>query len=160
MYAGAYGVGGIFSSYFGTNVVGGLVDGMTFISPRDLDGGYSGNANWGFRFNSQSGTTRMFIDTASGNVGIGTTSPGSLLSLQGIANFTTATSTYYSGGGLDLTAGCFAIAGNCLTLGNISGTLGVNQGGTGANTLRVRAGSTRPAVPAYSPPPRLRQSIT
>jgi Right handed beta helix region len=78
------GVGGIFSSYFGTNVVGGLVDGMTFISPRDLDNGYSGNANWGFRFNSQSGSTRMFIDTASGNIGIGTTSPGSILSAQGV----------------------------------------------------------------------------
>jgi Chaperone of endosialidase/Domain of unknown function (DUF5011) len=33
---------------------------------------------------------------ANGNVGIGTTSPGSLLSLNNIANFTTATSTFYS----------------------------------------------------------------
>jgi hypothetical protein len=75
--------GGIFSSYFGTNVAGGLVDGMTFISPRDLDGGYSGAVNWGFRFNSQSGSTRMFIDTASGNVGIGTTTPYSRLTVWG-----------------------------------------------------------------------------
>lgn len=50
-------------------------------------------------------------------MGIGTTSPGSELAVQGVANFTTATSTYYSTGGIDLAAGCFAIAGNCLDLG-------------------------------------------
>src|ERR1700675_1009130 len=42
---------------------------------------------------------------AGGNVGIGTTTPGSLLSLGGIANFTTATSTFYSTGGIDLMSG-------------------------------------------------------
>ncbi|HTV26814.1 MAG TPA: tail fiber domain-containing protein [Xanthobacteraceae bacterium] len=49
-----------------------------------------------------------------GNVGIGTTTPGSIFSVAGVANWTTATSTYYSSGGINLAAGCFAIAGNCL----------------------------------------------
>jgi hypothetical protein len=55
------------------------------------------------------------------NVGIGTTTPGSLLSLNNIANFTTATSTFYSTGGLNLTGGCFSINGTCVSgvgLGN------------------------------------------
>ena len=70
-----------------------------------------------------------------GSVGIGTSTPGSLLSLSGIANFTTATSTFYSTGGISLTTGCYALNGNCLTLGSFSGTLAVNQGGTGSTTL-------------------------
>jgi hypothetical protein len=52
--------------------------------------------------------------------------------VQGVGYWTGATSTYYSTGGINLAAGCFAIGGSCLSLGNISGTLAVNQGGTGA----------------------------
>jgi hypothetical protein len=70
-----------------------------------------------------------------GNVGIGTTTPGSALSLEGVANFTTATSTYYSTGGINLAAGCFAIAGNCLGFSNLSGTLAVANGGTGQTSF-------------------------
>jgi hypothetical protein len=52
------------------------------------------------------------------NVGIGTSTPGSLLSLNNIANFTAATSTFYSSGGLNLTGGgCFAINGTCVSGG-------------------------------------------
>ena len=84
----------------------------------------------------QSGTlTEAARFTGVGNFGIGTSSPGSLLSLNNIANFTTATSTFYGTGGVNLAAGCFAIAGNCLSLGSFSGTLGVANGGTGATTL-------------------------
>lgn len=57
-------------------------------------------------------TKRLTINT-SGNVGIGTTTPGSPLSLNNIVNFTSATSTFYSTGGINLTAGCFAVGGNC-----------------------------------------------
>ncbi len=69
-----------------------------------------------------------------GYVGIGTTTPGSLLSLSNIANITTATSTFYSTGGISLAAGCFAKAGSCLSFTDLVGTLGIAQGGTGAST--------------------------
>jgi hypothetical protein len=91
----------------------------------------SGNTDFTF---SRSGSEKMRI-TQGSNVGIGTTSPGSILSINGIANFTSATSTFYSTGGLNLTAGCFAISGNCLGLGNIGGALGVSQGGTGQTSF-------------------------
>lgn len=92
----------------------------------------------GIEFNVNNGTFgagTVAVITSLGQVGIGTTTPGSLLSLADIANFTTATSTFYSTGGVNLAAGCFAIAGNCLSLLNLSGTLGVSSGGTGASTL-------------------------
>jgi hypothetical protein len=74
------------------------------------------------------------IWNSSGDVGIGTTTPGSLLSLGGIANFTTATSTFYSSGGLNLSGGCYAIGGTCLTVGSFGGTLAITNGGTNATT--------------------------
>ncbi|HTK03937.1 MAG TPA: helix-turn-helix domain-containing protein, partial [Alphaproteobacteria bacterium] len=50
--------------------------GMTFTSPRDETLG-------AFRFNSNGGTTRLYIDTTTGNVGIGTTAPISKLHVTG-----------------------------------------------------------------------------
>jgi hypothetical protein len=97
---------------------------ITFTAPRDL-----ANNSSGFLFNSNSGTTRMYIDSSTGNVGIGTSTPGSLLSLGGIANFTTATSSFYGTGGINLQAGCFAVNGTCLAAGGGSGT--VNSGTAG-----------------------------
>ncbi|RNJ51378.1 beta strand repeat-containing protein [Methylocystis hirsuta] len=79
-----------------------------------------------------------------GNVGIGTTTPGSLLSLNNIANFTTATSTFYSTGGINLTSGCFSVNGSCLGNGmtysftypliNTGNTISLAYGTTTANT--------------------------
>lgn len=64
-------------------------------------------------------------------VGIGaTTTPGSLLSIQGVANLHTATSTFYSTGGINLTNGCFAIGGVCVGGGSFSNTIA--NGGTGS----------------------------
>ncbi|MGJ0511181.1 beta strand repeat-containing protein [Methylocystis sp.] len=83
---------------------------------------------------ADSANTPRFVIQDNGNVGIGTTTPGSLLSLNNIANFTTATSTFYSAGGINLAAGCFAIANNCLSFSNLTGTLGIAQGGTGTTT--------------------------
>ena len=65
------------------------------------------------------------IDHSNNNIGFGTTSPGTKLSLGNTgANTvnisTTATSTF--GFGLNLREGCFAINGNCMTIG--SGTTG------------------------------------
>ena len=52
-----------------------------------------------------------------GSLGIGTTTPGSLFSLGGIANFTTATSTLYGSGGFNITHGCYALNGTCISGG-------------------------------------------
>jgi hypothetical protein len=62
-----------------------------------------------------------------GDIGIGTTSPGSLLSLGGIANLTTATSTFYSTGGLNLASGCFAVNGTCISGGGSSALAGLSD---------------------------------
>jgi len=56
---------------------------------------------------------------STGNIGISTTTPGSLFSIgttNGI-NFSTATSTFSSTGGINLTAGCFSVAGVCIGSG-------------------------------------------
>lgn len=85
------------------------------------------------------GTTETLRITSGGNVGIGTSTPGSLLSLNGIANFTTATSTFYSTGGINLASGCFAIGGNCLSHSNLGGIVPIANGGT-ATTTQVTNG--------------------
>lgn len=84
---------------------------------------------------------RMRI-TGTGSVGIGGTStPGSLLSINNIANFTAATSTFYGTGGINLSGGCFAIGGTCLsTSGGGSGT--VNSGTLGHIAYYAAGGTT------------------
>jgi LysM repeat protein len=81
------------------------------------------------------GNTGIGTSVSTGNIGIGTTTPGSLLSVgntNGI-NFSTATSTFSTTGGINLAAGCFAVGGNCLALNNgtLSGILPIANGGTG-----------------------------
>jgi hypothetical protein len=52
----------------------------------------------------------------SGNVGIGSTTPGSILSVgdTGGINFSTATSSFSGTGGINLASGCFAVRGVCV----------------------------------------------
>lgn len=87
------------------------------------------------RFDNSTGSIRL---------GVGTTTPGTLLSIgntNGI-NFSTATSTFNSTGGISISAGCYAILGNCLTAGSIGG--GFTQAVNWATTA-VLAGT-----PTYS----------
>ncbi|MBN2854230.1 hypothetical protein JXK06_01705, partial [Patescibacteria group bacterium] len=53
------------------------IPGMVFNAPRDAGTG------WGFDFRSQGGISRMLIQTNTGNVGIGTTSPATKLTVNG-----------------------------------------------------------------------------
>ena len=96
------------------------------------------NASGALEFQTGGANARLDI-TSTSNVGIGTTTPGSIFSVQGVGNWTGATSTYYSTGGINLTSGCFAVAGNCLGLGNFAGTLTINQGGTGTTTWQTNS---------------------
>lgn len=49
-----------------------------------------------------------------GRVGVGTTSPGSLFAINGVMNFTTATSSGSATGGFDIPNGCYAVKGTCV----------------------------------------------
>jgi hypothetical protein len=65
---------------------------------------------------TQTATTTLFVVTNTGNVGIGTTTPGTLFSIGNNAgiNFSEATSTFNTTGGINITAGCYAINGACI----------------------------------------------
>src|SRR4051812_127163 len=54
-----------------------------------------------------SSSPSFIVDGANhnGNVGIATTTPGTLFSIQGVANFSTATSTFQGTGGVNITSG-------------------------------------------------------
>ena len=72
---------------------------------------------------------RLVVDGTDGNIGIGTTTPGTLLSLGNTGNSTinisaSATSTF--GSGIDLRSGCFSINGECV---------GGDGGGSGGDSF-------------------------
>ena len=73
-YSGTNYDGSIVSTFYGLSSGSGS-HGMVFTAPRDVNTSPSA----GFIFKSQSGTQRMVIDTYWGNVGIGTTTPTSIL---------------------------------------------------------------------------------
>ena len=84
------------------------------------------DATWPFNFQDgiTTGSSYAALIPPSGgalfanNVGISTTTAGTVLSLGGVANFTAATSTFYSTGGINLTnGGCFAVNGACISGG-------------------------------------------
>ncbi len=64
-----------------------------------------------------------------GNVGIGTTTPGTILSVQGVGNFTTGTSTFYGG----VTAGAFNATSTTAT--STFAGLAITSGGLKVATL-------------------------
>ncbi|MDR3570896.1 MAG: tail fiber domain-containing protein, partial [Candidatus Pacebacteria bacterium] len=87
-------------------------------NPVSVSGGGTGT---GAKFNlTWSTTNTLSINPSGGNVGIGTTTPGSALAVQGVGNFVAnATSTLY--GGLNVSSGCFAVAGVCVGGAPLSG---------------------------------------
>lgn len=80
-----------------------------------------------------------------GNVGVASSSPGTLLSVGNTngLNFTTGTSTFNSTGGINLAAGCFAVAGTCVSgSGSVGGAVSipVQLATTGALPANTYAG--------------------
>ena len=65
-------------------------------------------------FKIQTNNAEVARFTTGGFFGISTTTPGSLFSIGGIANFTTATSTFYGTGGHNIIDGCYAINNVCI----------------------------------------------
>ena len=60
------------------------------------------------------GTLPALTLNTNGHVGISSSTPGSLFSVNGVANFKTATTSFVSTGGIDLVDGCFSIDGTCV----------------------------------------------
>jgi hypothetical protein len=118
-------------------------------------GGGSGTVGSGaqgqFAFYNAAGTTltatfSLFI-SQSGNIGIGTTTPGSIFSVNNILNLTSATSTFYSTGGVNLSGGCFSINGTCVGgSGGAGVSLSAANNWTGLQTLSGGASTTQLTV--------------
>lgn len=143
VFAGATGqIGGFFRAYGPNFVVPSLAgntsfgpDGasniVVFSNANVTSGGSGGISLRGGGYDTPAESLFMDATTTNfshNNVGIATSAPGTLLSVQGIANFTAATSTFQSTGGINLTSGCFAVGGTCISSGG-SGTVGAGTAG-------------------------------
>ncbi len=116
----------------------------------------------GLRFGNASDAGATFTEymtilgagTGAGRVGIGTTSPGSILSVQGVGNFVaSATSTFYNGlslvgslnvggsatstfaQGINLSGGCFSINGTCVGGSSVSSLNNLSDAASDSDTL-------------------------
>lgn len=86
----------------------------------------SGTINRLAKFTAPNTIGDSLLSDDGSNVGIGTTTPGSLFSIGNIANFTSATSSFY-GGGINLFSGCFSISGLCIGGGGTASSSGVSS---------------------------------
>lgn len=111
----------------------------------------AGNGNFIIASSSNSDdmtTNQFFVIDQTGKTGIGTSTPGSLLSLNALANFTTATSSFYSTGGINLIGGgCFAINGTCVSgsgggVSSVTGTYPVVSSGGATPAISLAFGTT------------------
>jgi hypothetical protein len=94
--------------------------------------------------NALATSSSLYWDNTDGRLGIGTSTPGTILSVQGVANWTTGTSTIYSTGGINLSGGCFSINGACV--GGTSGSGTVGSGTQGQFAFYNAAGTTLTAT--------------
>lgn len=136
---GGAGDGGAFSILLGTGASnggpgGGTGGSFSLTAGAGRGGGGSITINPGATTGIGS-NGNIVLANLQGNVGVGTTTPGSLLSVgntNGI-NFSTATSSFSSTGGINLSNGCFAINGTCVGGGSFTNTIA--NGGTGSTSF-------------------------
>ena len=96
------------------------------LSTTDNDSGIGFYTDGGLTANQIFTPTQRAIITRAGNVGVSTTTPGTLLSLGNTGNDTinispTATSTF--GSGINIRTGCYAINGTCVQSGRATSSI-------------------------------------
>lgn len=130
-------------------------------------GGYTNGVEY---FDGSTLTNTSLFRFDGTNLGIGTTTPGSLLSIGNTTgiNFTTGTTTFNSAGGINLNAGCFSQLGTCLqtyiqnstayksaanyaTNAVLSGTPIYNNGSSGVGATLTEVGTGALSVDGSSP---------
>ncbi|MEK7107400.1 MAG: hypothetical protein AAB899_04420, partial [Patescibacteria group bacterium] len=90
----------------------------------------TGNAN--VQGQLKIGTSSIFLNenaTSTFSAGLQTTA----------LNITSASASSTFANGINVSAGCFSIAGSCLSLGTITGTLAAGSGGTGTSTWQTNS---------------------
>lgn len=130
LQAGGIKVGGVGTSTFGAGGSGGIdlqsgcfsILTVCFGSGGSLTGaGSSGNAAFWTSANNLSNDANFFWDNTGKNLGLASSTPGTVLSIgatgAGINILANATSTFAKG--INLNAGCFAILGACLSASSI-----------------------------------------
>ncbi len=115
--------------YFGTRTSGGTNGtGVFFFNSTQLSQDVQFETNYANSYLGNNGSMNLnntlYMPSGAGKVGVGTSSPSSIFSVgntNGI-NFSTASTTFSSTGGINLKNGCFAINGTCISGGSSGAT--------------------------------------